>query len=49
MARYKIDRYVDAESRCKHTLFFLKHRCTYIKGVGWRCKYCLEPMLRIRK
>ena len=39
--------YIEAGGRCKHTLYLRRHRCVKMKGLGYRCKYCLEPMVKI--
>lgn len=42
--------YIEAGGRCKQALYFHRHRCTNVKadGLGWRCKYCGKPLIKIR-
>ena len=36
--------YIKTKSRCRETLYLLKHKCMNYKGFGYRCKYCSMPL-----
>ena len=42
-------RYVKSESRCKHTLWLFRHTFIHKPSLGWRCKYCNKPFIKVKE
>lgn len=40
---------IKTRSRCKETLYIMHHKCVKVNPLGFVCKYCMKPLIKIRQ